>query len=422
MKASILTIGDEILIGQITDTNSVSIARHLNAGGITVLEKCSVGDDHDRIVAAVERLLAASEIVVITGGLGPTKDDITKKTLAELFGCRLVPNDTVAGHVRRMLAERGIEYNELNQGQAMVPESCTVLFNAHGTAPGMWFERDGKVLVSLPGVPFEMEHLMQDEVMPRLKAHYALRQIVHRTMITAGLAESMLAERIEAWENALPPYLKLAYLPNAGSVRLRLSAYEVEGESVSKEIDHRFEELRRLIPHYFIGFERASIQELLHELLTKRGQTLATAESCTGGTIAAKFTSLAGASAYFRCGIVAYSNEAKHEILGVDAETINRFGAVSEPVARQMAEGARRVSGADYAVATTGIAGPSGGTAEKPVGTVWIAVATPDHTTALLKQCGTDRGQIIDRAGAFALGLLRDELNGSNSFYSQNEK
>lgn len=239
MKASILTIGDEILIGQITDTNSVSIARRLNTAGIIVLEKCSIGDNRDEIVRTIERLLADSELVVVTGGLGPTKDDITKKTLAEWFGCRLVRDDAVAEHVRRMLTERGVAYNELNQGQAMVPECCTVLFNAHGTAPGMWFEREGKVLVSLPGVPFEMEHLMQDEVMPRLQAHFSLRQNVHRTMITAGLAESMLAERIEAWENDLPPYLKLAYLPNPGSVRLRLSAYDVEGDSAAKEIDRR---------------------------------------------------------------------------------------------------------------------------------------------------------------------------------------
>lgn len=297
MKASILTIGDEILIGQITDTNSVSIARRLNAAGIAVLEKCSIGDERTQIVSAVERLLAASEIVVLTGGLGPTKDDITKKTLADLFGSRLVRDEAVDEHVRRMLAQRGIAYNELNRGQALVPECCTVLFNAHGTAPGMWFERGGRVLVSLPGVPFEMEHLMEDEVMPRLKAHFALRQIVHRTMITAGLAESMLAERIAAWENALPSYLKLAYLPSPGTVRLRLSAYEVDGASVAQEIDRRFEELRRIIPHHFIGFERASVQELIHGLLTGRGQTLATAESCTGGTVAAKFTALAGASA-----------------------------------------------------------------------------------------------------------------------------
>ena len=237
MKATIITIGDEILIGQIVDTNSVSIAKHLNAAGIVVHEKVSIGDDSTQIVRSVERALGDSNVVVITGGLGPTKDDITKKTLAGMFGCELVPDQRVADHVKRMLEGRGIEFNELNRGQAMVPACCTVLFNAHGTAPGMWFERDGHVAVSLPGVPFEMEHLMEDEVMPRLKARFALRQIVHRTMITAGLPESMLAKRIEAWENALPPYLKLAYLPNPGAVRLRLSAYEVEGESVAREIE-----------------------------------------------------------------------------------------------------------------------------------------------------------------------------------------
>lgn len=411
MKATVITIGDEILIGQITDTNSASISRHLNAAGIVVYEKTAIGDDRAQIIATLERALTTSEVVVITGGLGPTKDDITKTTLADLFGSPLVCNEAVATHVRQMLEARGIEYNELNQGQALVPACCTVLFNTHGTAPGMWFERDGRIVISLPGVPYEMEHLMQDEVMPRLKAHFSLRQIIHRTLITVGLPESMLAKRIEAWEEALPPYLKLAYLPNPGAVRLRLSAYDVEGESVSKEIERQFEQLRTLIPHHMIGYETASMQELLHTLLTERGETLATAESCTGGTLAAKFTALPGASAYFRCGVVAYSNDAKHELLGVDAEAIARHGAVSEQVARQMAEGARRIAGADFAIATTGIAGPTGGSAEKPVGTVWIAVATPRRTIAILKQCGSDRNQIIDRAGAFALSLLRDEIN-----------
>lgn len=412
MKATIITIGDEILIGQIVDTNSVSIAKHLNAAGIVVHEKVSIGDDSAQIVGCVERALGQSDIVIITGGLGPTKDDITKKTLAEMFGSELIPNRTVSDHVKRMLEERGIEFNELNRSQALVPACCTVLFNAHGTAPGMWFERGGKVVVSLPGVPYEMEHLMQDEVMPRLKAHFELRQIVHRTMITAGLPESMLAKAIEEWENALPPYLKLAYLPNPGAVRLRLSAYEVEGASVSKEIERQFEALRRIIPHNIIGYETATMQELIHKLLTERRQTLATAESCTGGAIASRFTAMPGASAYFLCGVVSYSNASKQALLGVEPDTLARYGAVSEQVARQMAEGARRVSGADYAVSTTGIAGPSGGSAEKPVGTVWIAVAGPRRTVALLKQCGSDRGQIIDRASAFALSLLRDELNG----------
>lgn len=410
MNASVITIGDEILIGQIVDTNSVSIARRLNSAGIVVHEKISVGDDRAQIVSALSHALGVSQVVILTGGLGPTKDDITKKTLADLFGSRLVCDPAVSAHVERMLAQRGIEFNELNRSQALVPACCTVLFNAHGTAPGMWFEHEGRIVVSLPGVPFEMEHLMQDEVMPRLKARFALKSIVHRTLITSGLAESMLAARIEAWENALPSYLKLAYLPNPGSVRLRLSAYEVEGESVSREIERQFEALCALIPQYVVGYETASVQELIHRQLTESGRTLAVAESCTGGTIAARFTAMPGASAYFLCGVVSYSNEAKIKVLGVDPETLDRHGAVSEQVARQMAEGVRRVAGADFAVATTGIAGPSGGTDEKPVGTVWMAVATPRGTTAVLKQCGTDRGQIIDRASSFAIALLRDEI------------
>lgn len=414
MNATIITIGDEILIGQIVDTNAASISRHLNAAGIVVGERCSIGDDRGQITATLDRVLRTAQIVVITGGLGPTKDDITKKTLADYFHSGMHTDAAVSAHVERMLAARGIDFNALNRSQALVPDACTVLFNAYGTAPGMWFERDGRVVVSLPGVPFEMEHLMQDEVMPRLKEHFALKQIVHRTLITAGLAESMLAERIAAWEEALPSYLKLAYLPNPGAVRLRLSAYEVEGASVGREIEERFDALRRIIPEYVIGYETATVQEQVHRLLTERGATLAVAESCTGGQIAARFTAMAGASAYFRCGVVAYANEAKCAVLGVDPAAIASDGAVSEAVARQMAEGARRRTGADYAVATTGIAGPTGGSPEKPVGTVWIAVATPRRTLAVIRQCGLDRGQVIDRASAFAIAMLRDAIREEN--------
>ncbi len=410
MQATIITIGDEILIGQIVDTNSVSIARRLNAAGIVVHEKCSIGDSREEIIAAIRRAELSSQVVIITGGLGPTKDDITKKTLAELFHSAMRFDEGVAEHVERMLAERGIAFNALNRSQAEVPEVCTVLHNAHGTAPGMWFEDAGRVIVSLPGVPFEMEHLMEDEVMPRLKEHFALRQIVHRTLITAGLAESLLAERIEKWEEALPPYLKLAYLPAAGIVRLRLSAYEVEGQAVSEEIERQFAELRTLIPDYVVGFETATVEEQVHHTLIERRATLALAESCTGGKIASKFTAMAGASAYLLAGVVAYANEAKTNILGVDAELIRRHGAVSKEVARAMAEGVRRLTGADYALSTTGIAGPTGGSAEKPVGTVWFALATPTETIALKHACGTDRGQVIDRATAYAIRLLRDKL------------
>ncbi|MBR5492225.1 MAG: competence/damage-inducible protein A [Alistipes sp.] len=412
MKATIITIGDEILIGQIVDTNSVSIAKHLNTAGITVHEKISIGDTAQQIEQTLARALAQSEVVIITGGLGPTKDDITKHTLAKIFESGMHEDKCIADHVRTMLERRGIEYNALNQGQAMVPDCCTVLFNAHGTAPGMWFEdTKGRVTISLPGVPFEMEHLMEDEVMPRLKAHFALHANIHRTMITSGLPESMLAARIEEWEDALPPNIKLAYLPAPNIVRLRLSAYDAEdGEAMRAQIDAEFDKLYKIIPDHIVGFEGATVQELIHNILIEKGLTLATAESCTGGAIASRFTAMAGASAYFLGGVVAYANEAKRDILGVNYDDITSYGAVSEQVARQMAEGARRITGADYAIATTGIAGPTGGTAEKPVGTVWMAVATPTQTIAVLRNCGTDRGQIINRASAYVIEMLYKEL------------
>lgn len=411
IKATIITIGDEILIGQIVDTNSVSIAKRLNAAGITVEEKLSIGDDAEQIATTLKRAHTQSQIVIITGGLGPTKDDITKHTLARIFSSQLIENKAVAEHVEKMLAVRGIAFNALNRSQAMVPECCTVLFNHHGTAPGMWFEEGDHVTISLPGVPFEMEHLMEDEVMPRLKAHYSLHANIHRTMITSGIAESILAERIAEWEDALPKGVKLAYLPSPNIVRLRLSTYDSEdGAAARKRIDELFSQLYKIIPDNIVGYEDASVQQLVHQLLTERGKTLAVAESCTGGTIASRFTAMAGSSAYFLAGVVAYANEAKRDILGVNYDDIMRYGAVSEQVARQMTEGARRITGADYAIATTGIAGPTGGTTQKPVGTVWIAVATPQGTIATLRPSGTDRSQIINRASAYAIEMLYKEL------------
>lgn len=410
MKATIITIGDEILIGQILDTNSRYISRALNAHGIVVAERTSIGDNRTQIVETLDRALAQSEVVIITGGLGPTKDDITKHTLCEYFGSTLRYDEREAEHIRTLLAVRNIAFNDLNRGQAMIPECCTVLHNAHGTAPGMWFEREGRVVVSLPGVPFEMQHLIDEEVMPRLCKRFELREIVHRTMITFGIAESILAEKISAWESALPEYLHLAYLPAPNIVRLRLSAYEVEGKEVSREIDAQFEKLGSIIPDNIAGFEEASVEELVHNILTERGLTLAVAESCTGGTIASKFTAQAGASAYFLCGVVSYSNESKCNVLGVPMSEIAQYGAVSEQVAKSMAQGARVISGANFAVSTTGIAGPTGGSAEKPVGTVWIGIATPTKCFAVLKNCGTDRSQIISRAAAYAIAMLYNEL------------
>lgn len=414
IKATIITIGDEILIGQIVDTNSASISKHLNAAGITVEEKLSIGDEANQIEQTLQRVLLSSQVVIITGGLGPTKDDITKHTLARIFNSSMHEDKRVCEHVRTLLERRGISFNDLNRGQAMVPDCCTVLFNAYGTAPGMWFETEsGAVVISLPGVPFEMEHLMEDEVMPRLKAHFSLHANVHRTMITAGLPESMLAERIEEWEDALPQWMKLAYLPAPNIVRLRLSAYDREDGLAAREaINAEFDKLHNIIPGHIVGFEGATMQSLVHEVMRERGLTLATAESCTGGTIASLFTAMAGASAYFLGGVVAYANEVKRDVLGVNYDDIMTHGAVSETVARQMAEGVRRTTGADYAIATTGIAGPTGGSEAKPVGTVWMAVATPTHTVAVMRNSGLDRGQIISRASAYAIELLYKELKG----------
>lgn len=412
INATIITIGDEILIGQIVDTNSASISRHLNKAGITVTEKLSIGDSAEQITSSLNQALERTNIVIITGGLGPTKDDITKHTLARFFSSQMREDEAVARHVKSMLEARGIVYNELNHSQAMVPEKCQVLFNHHGTAPGMWFEDErGHVAISLPGVPFEMEHLMEDEVMPRLKARFTLRANIHRTMITSGLPESMLAERIAQWEDALPKGLKLAYLPSPNIVRLRLSAYDRDdADSTRKEIEVQFDKLYHIIPEHIVGFEDASVQALVHDLLTQHHLTLATAESCTGGTIASRFTAMSGSSQYFLCGVVSYSNEAKRDVLGVNYDDIMTYGAVSETVVRQMAEGARRISGADYAISTSGIAGPTGGSKEKPVGTVWMAVATPTHTISMMRNSGTDRSQIINRASAYAIEMLYNEL------------
>lgn len=415
MKATIVTIGDEILIGQIVDTNSVSIAKRLNSIGITIAEKLSIGDSKEVIIETLSRVMQTSNVVIITGGLGPTKDDITKHTLAEMFGSKLIYNDTEGEHVRALLARRGIEFTELNRGQAMLPECCTVLHNAHGTAPGMWFDTpQGGVVVSLPGVPFEMEHLMEDEVIPRLQRRFELRSIVHRTLITRGIPESILAERIAHWEDALPDYLHLAYLPAPNVVRLRLSAYDVDRKQATEDIEAQFNTLRKIIGDNIVGYEGSTVEAQLHDILLKRGKTLAVAESCTGGMIASKFTAMAGASAYFRGGVVAYANEAKRDILGVRMEDIECFGAVSEVVALEMAEGVRRITGADYAIATTGIAGPAGGSKHKPVGTVWMAIATPEGSRAIMRNSGTDRGQIISRASAYAIEMLYEEIKDKN--------
>lgn len=412
MQAEIITIGDELLIGQVVDTNSAWLGSTLGDDGIKVIQITSVQDHAAQIVQAVNDALSRADIVLMTGGLGPTKDDITKKTLAEMFGMKLVRNEQVYEMVGKQLALRGIAFTELNQGQALVPDGCTVLPNRNGTAPGMWFERDGKVLISMPGVPFEMKALVKDEVLPRLRKHFALDANVHRTIITFGLAESILADTIASWEEALPPYLHLAYLPSALCIRLRLSTYEIDRQKAEQEIESQIGKLSKVIPHYIIGSEDDSLESVTGTLLKTRGETLATAESCTGGNIAHRFTAMPGASEYFKGGVVAYSNEVKMALLGVDPESLNHYGAVSQSVAEQMAEGVRRATGATYGISTTGIAGPTGGTPEKPVGTVWMAVATPNGVFSRRMVFGSVRSQNIERASSNCINLLRLQLLG----------
>lgn len=414
MKADIITIGDEILIGQIIDTNSAWIAARLGEIGVSIRRKYSIGDRREEIISAVEESMEKAEITIITGGLGPTKDDITKRVLAEIFNSPMVCHTETYERVERMMAARGIAFNDLNKGQAMVPECCTVLANHKGTAPGMWFERNGRVVVSLPGVPFEMEGLMTESVLPLLTRHFELSSVVHRTAITYGLAESMMAELIAPWEDALPPHLHLAYLPSPSQLRLRLSAYDVDKEQAEREFDEQFAKLIPILGDYFVGWGDTTVQSAVAEILVERGETLASAESCTGGVIASKFTAMSGASEYFWGGVVSYDNSVKENVLGVSRHNLETYGAVSEQVAREMAEGVRRLCGTTYGVATTGVAGPTGGSPEKPVGTVWVAVATPTHTIAKLFQHGKVRAVNIERAATAAINLLRLELKIEN--------
>lgn len=407
MKTEIITIGDEILIGQIVDTNSAWMGQQLNLHGIEVYQVTSVHDDHDHILKALADAEQNADLVLITGGLGPTKDDITKNSLCEFFGTELVYFPEVFEHVQSLLSSRNVTINQLNRDQALLPASCTVLHNSVGTASGMWFERNGTIFVSMPGVPFEMEAIMTEEVFPRLIKIGIVLSIVHKTILTLGLPESMLAEKIEKWESALPEFIKLAYLPSALMVRLRLSAYGSDQAMLEAEIEKQVKELMTIIPEYVFGFDDENIALVIGRMLIKTSRTLAVAESCTGGNIAHFITSNPGSSAYFKGGVVAYSNEIKIKLLDVPAETIESFGAVSQQVAEAMAIGAQKALNSDYSIATTGIAGPDGGTDEKPVGTVWIAVAGPSDIKSEKFIFRHNRERNIIRSTQTALNLLR---------------
>ena len=417
MKAEIITIGDEILIGQIVDTNSAWLSGKLNDVGFTVTRKLTVGDSAEEIRYALAEAMGACDLVIITGGLGPTKDDITKLTLAGWFGCGMRRDEATYERNRRVLEARGVEYNELNKAQSMVPECCEVLLNDNGTAPGMWFEHEGKVLVSLPGVPFEMKVLMEESVIPRLSGRFTLKKIVHRTVITFGLAESVLAATIAQWEDALPAWMHLAYLPSPSQIRLRLSAYDIEGRDEEEEIYRRFSALEKIIHDYVIGYGDETVTSAAARLLESKGASLSVAESCTGGAISAAFTAMAGASDYFLGGVVSYKNGVKSEVLGVSAETLEKYGAVSRETAEEMVVGVKKLCGSDYSIATTGVAGPSGGTQEIPVGTVWIAVATPERVFSKKFVFGKLRQQNIERATATAINMLRLILMGREKVF-----
>ncbi|MDR3187864.1 MAG: CinA family nicotinamide mononucleotide deamidase-related protein, partial [Prevotellaceae bacterium] len=409
MKTSVFTVGDEILIGQIVDTNSSRIAQLLGEQGVSVGEMRSAGDTCEAITRALDELLPACDLLIITGGLGPTKDDITKHTLAGYFGAtRMVTHEPTLRHVAELLRRRGIAMGELNRRQALAPDVCEPLLNLSGTAPGMWFEKDGKVTVSLPGVPYEMEYLMVNEVIPRLKTRFALGKVYHKNIITTDIPESTLAETIAAWESDLPDYLRLAYLPSLSGVKLRLSCHTAAAHAnVANEVAERVRQLHTLIPSHIVGYDSDTLEGAVGRLLKARGATLSTAESCTGGRIAALITAQSGASAYFKGSVVAYSNDIKVKVLGALPDDLEKHGAVSQTVVEQMAQGVRCALQTDYAVATSGVAGPDGGTPEKPIGTVWIAVASPHNVTSRQLSLGGDRERTILRASYSALNLLR---------------
>ncbi len=407
MKAEIITIGDEILIGQIVDTNSAWMSEQLNLHGIEVYQITSVHDDREHILRALADAESRVNLVLITGGLGPTKDDITKKTLCDYFECGMVVNEEVLQQVTSILSRRNIRINQLNRDQALVPEKCTVLQNAVGTAPGMWFEKNNVIFVSMPGVPFEMEYLMKKEILPRLQKNGQVQSIYHQTVLVHGLPESMLAELIEAWELALPSFIKLAYLPSPFMVRLRLSAVGADPTLIKEETARQIEKLKVLIPKNIFGYNNDTLAGVTGQLLVEANATLGVAESCTGGYIAHLITSNPGSSAYFKGSVVSYANEIKSSVLGVKAETLAAYGAVSKEVALEMVKGTKNALQTDYAIATTGIAGPDGGSAEKPVGTVWIAVAGKHNILAECYNFANNRERNIIRSAQTAINMLR---------------
>lgn len=406
VNAAILTIGDELLIGQTVDTNSTWMARELNNIGVWVKRRTAVGDDWNEIWNALDEESEHADIILITGGLGPTADDITKPLLCKYFGGKLVENESVKKHIVDIFTRMNRPLLERNLKQAEVPDVCTVLFNERGTAPGMWFEKNGKIYVSMPGVPYEMKGIMEQHVLPRLPQHFTMPHILHRTLLTAGAGESFIAERLQSFEASLPAGMKLAYLPNYGMVRLRLTVSGDHREALDDSLDTHFNILKREVAEIMVIDQDQPLEKALGELLRKHKKTVATAESCTGGYISHLITSIAGSSDYYQGSVIAYAYDAKEHILGVNHKLMIEKGAVSEEVVTQMVAGVLKQTGADFAVATSGIMGPGGETPDKPVGTVWMAAGSKDKIIAKKAHFRFDRKKNIEITANHALHFL----------------
>lgn len=410
MQAIVITIGDEILIGQITDTNSAWMATQLNLQGVAVREILSISDSHEAITEAVANAFERADLVLVTGGLGPTKDDITKKALADYFGIDLYFHEPTWEKITRMFNKWGRSTTPAHREQCYMPKNAEILNNKMGSAPGMWMEQDGKVLVSMPGVPYEMKYLMTYEVLPKLKSFFPGKPIAHRTILTVGEGESRIAARIEDFENALPATLKLAYLPGLGIVRLRLTATGEEAATLETLLDAKVKELQALLPELIFGYGEQQLTEVVGNLLRERQLKLGTAESCTGGYIAHMITKVPGASDYFEGTVISYSNEIKKKQLGVSPMTLEKHGAVSEETVTEMVKGALKLLEVDVAIAVSGIAGPGGGSPEKPVGTIWLAVGNTTRIKTHRLNLGKNRLKNIEYTGNQALNMIRKFL------------
>jgi nicotinamide-nucleotide amidase len=411
VQVEIITIGDEILIGQIVDTNSAWMAKELNKVGFELAQITSVHDHKEHILESLELALKRADVVLFTGGIGPTNDDITKQTLCEYFQTQLVFNESVLKNIEAQFSTRpNFIINDLTRAQAMVPENCTVIQNLVGTAPITWFEKNGKIIVSMPGVPYEMKHAMTTEIISRLHNYFRTPSMLHKTVQVYGFGESALAIKIADWENQLPEHIHLAYLPNSGIVKLRLSGISDNLLELEFMMNQQIDLLSGILGDAIIAFEDISMEQFMGNILNAKGYTISTAESCTGGNIAHLLTSVSGASNYFKGSVVAYANDVKTNILNVSFEDIQRFGAVSQTVVEQMAIGVRKLLKTDIAIATSGIAGPTGGTSEKPVGLVWISVCSADKILTREFRFGALREQNINRATQAALVMLKELL------------